>query len=160
MRSGGHGASKLLSRSNVVLSYSRGDRPCHTKSVFRLGKVCLGPRSYVLSWEEYLGFRGHFVGEESVFLRDVLAQKLVAELTVDPGESEHTPGQYLGCGLSIVFCFPEISNRICRHDSRIQPRHWKEQRREMRKKREKKEKRATFVTYACRGILCLQFVEL
>lgn len=98
--------------------------------------------------------------KESAFLRDVLAQKLVAELTVDPGEGEHIPEQYLGCGLSIVFGFPEISYRICRHDSRIQPRHWKEQRREMRKKREKKEKRATFVTYACRGILCLQFVGL
>lgn len=54
-----------------------------------------------------------------MFLRDVLAQKLVAELTVDPGEGEHTPGQYLGCGLSIAFGFPEICYRICRHDSRI-----------------------------------------
>lgn len=79
-----------------------------------------------------------------MFLRDVLAQKLVAEFTVDPGEGEHTPGQYLGCGLSIAFGFPEISYRICRPESRIQPRHWKEQRREMRKKREKKEKRAAF----------------
>lgn len=47
----------------VVLSYSGGDRLCHTKSVFRLGKVCLGPSSYVFSWAEYLGFRDHFVGK-------------------------------------------------------------------------------------------------
>lgn len=121
--------------------------PGLVKSIWALAVICLVGRN---TW----AFEATLLEKESVFLRDMLAQKLVAELTVDPGEGKHTPGQYLGCGLSIAFGFPEISYRIYRHDSRIQPRHWKEQRREMRKKRD------AFVTYAYRGILCLQYVEL
>lgn len=57
---------------------------------YKLDSVCLGPSSCVL-WKEYLGFRGQFVGKEAGFPIDVLAQELVAELTVDPEEGQCTP---------------------------------------------------------------------
>lgn len=66
----------------------------------------------MLSWEEYLGFRGHFVGKEAGFPRDVLAQEVVAELrTVDPEENQYTSGAVPSCGLNVAFGFSDLSYR-------------------------------------------------
>lgn len=60
----------------------------------------------MLSWEEYLGFRGYFVGKESEFPRDVLAQRLIAELTVNHEEGQCTPGAVLRLWSECSLLFP------------------------------------------------------
>lgn len=65
---------------------------------YKLDRVCLGPSSCVL-WKEYLGFRGWFVGKETGFPIDVLAQELVAEFTVDHSVLLTAPKLWSECSL-------------------------------------------------------------
>lgn len=90
LRSGGHGDSRLVSRfiCSFILS-KRG--PYNTRSVIGLTRSV-----WVLVMTCLVGRNTQALGatllEKSGFPRDVLAQKLVAELTVDPGEGQCTPG--------------------------------------------------------------------